>query len=43
MIVAALGKHNSIRKTAKGPGISHTALLNKLKKYKIKVATAVVP
>lgn len=42
IIVAALGKHSSIRQTARSLGISHTALLNKLKKYQIRVETAVI-
>ncbi len=39
IILKALEKSNSIRKAAKGLGISHTALLNKLKKYNIETAT----
>ncbi|MCP4692987.1 MAG: hypothetical protein GY859_33405, partial [Desulfobacterales bacterium] len=39
IIGQAMKKAKSIRKTAMDLGISHTALLNKLKKYKIKVET----
>jgi len=34
-IVTALGKNKSLRKTAKELGVSHTTIINKIKKYKI--------
>lgn len=34
-IVTALSKHKSLRKTAKELGVSHTTIINKIKKYKI--------
>lgn len=34
-IVTALGKNKSLRKTAKDLGVSHTTIINKIKKYKI--------
>ena len=39
LLMAALGEHRSIRKTALSLGISHTTLLNKLKKHGIELAT----
>lgn len=35
IIIDSLKKSSTIRKTAKELGMSHTALLNKMKKYKI--------
>ena len=37
IIHQALGKSQSLRKAAKSLGMSHTALLNKVKKHKIMV------
>lgn len=39
IIVDSLKKSSTIRKTAKELGMSHTALLNKIKKYKIEMAS----
>ena len=39
IILEALDKFHSIRQAAKALGISHTALLNKLKKYNLAMAT----
>jgi transcriptional regulator of aroF, aroG, tyrA and aromatic amino acid transport len=36
-IVKALGKYKSIRKAAKALGVSHTTIVNKIDKYKIKL------
>ena len=39
IIIEVLEKSHSIRQAAKALGVSHTALLNKLKKYNLKTAT----
>lgn len=39
VIIDSLKKSSTIRKTAKKLGMSHTALLNKMKKYKIEMAS----
>ena len=39
IVKAALKESTSIRKTARNLGISHTALLNKMKKYQLKLET----
>ena len=36
LITEALESRNSLRKTAKDLGITHTKLINRMKKYKIK-------
>ena len=38
IIIDSLKKSSTIRKTAREMGMSHTALLNKMKKYKITMA-----
>jgi transcriptional regulator of aroF, aroG, tyrA and aromatic amino acid transport len=35
-IINSLEKNKTIRKTAKALGVSHTTVINKIKKYKIK-------